>query len=94
MPAVCYLLAGSFSISGFITNNTVGERVRLWEVDAVFHSGDVSYANGYLSNWDYFMDMISPIASKVLYLTTLGLSRWMDGWIDERMIHNICQLID
>ena len=55
----------------------------------MFHSGDVSYANGYLSNWDYFMDMISPIASKVLYLTTLGQSStvgngwiWMDGSMD------------
>jgi hypothetical protein len=57
-------------------------------VDAVFHSGDVSYANGYLSNWDYFMDMISPIASKVLYLTTLGQSSpvysgSIDRWMDE-----------
>jgi len=57
-------------------------------VDAVFHSGDVSYANGYLSNWDYFMDMISPIASKVLYLTTLGQSSpvysgLIDRWMDE-----------
>ena len=54
----------------------------------MFHSGDVSYANGYLSNWDYFMDMISPIASKVLYLTTLGQSSpvysgSIDRWMNE-----------
>ena len=32
------------------------------EIDMVFHSGDISYANGYLSGWDFFLDMVSPIS--------------------------------
>lgn len=46
--------------------------LRQGEVDAIFHSGDISYANGYLSNWDFFMDLISPMAGGAVYLTTVG----------------------
>jgi hypothetical protein len=31
-------------------------------VDAVLLSGDLSYANGYLANWDFFLDSLAPIA--------------------------------
>jgi hypothetical protein len=34
--------------------------------------GDISYAMGYMAVWDFFLNMISPISSKVLYLTTVG----------------------
>lgn len=46
------------------TSNSVADLVLRGEVDAVFHSGDISYANGYLSGWDFFLDMVSPIAGK------------------------------
>ena len=42
------------------------------QVDAVYHGGDISYASGYVAVWDHFLNMISPIASGVLYLTTVG----------------------
>jgi len=54
------------------TNSIYGNWVQTGLVDAVFHSGDISYANGYLANWDFFLDMISPIAGSVMYLTTVG----------------------
>jgi hypothetical protein len=49
-------------------------------VDAIYHSGDISYANGYMASWDFFLDMISPMAGSALYLTTVGNheSDWPD----------------
>jgi len=41
-------------------------------VDVIYHGGDISYATGYLAVWDFFMDMIAPVASAVVYLTTVG----------------------
>ena len=38
----------------------------------IYHGGDISYATGYLAVWDYFLDMISPMARSALYLTTVG----------------------
>jgi len=34
----------------------------------VFHIGDISYANGYLSQWDQFTAQVEPIASIVPYM--------------------------
>ena len=36
--------------------------------DAVFHIGDLSYANGFLAQWDQFTAQIEPIASRVPYM--------------------------
>ncbi|RCV12393.1 hypothetical protein SETIT_2G266200v2 [Setaria italica] len=36
--------------------------------DAVFHIGDLSYANGFLAQWDQFTARIEHIASKVPYM--------------------------
>ncbi len=41
-------------------------------IDVVYHGGDISYATGYLSVWDFFANMMSPVTSGVLYLTTVG----------------------
>ncbi|KAL5201042.1 hypothetical protein ABZP36_035396 [Zizania latifolia] len=40
--------------------------------DAVFHIGDLSYANGFLAQWDQFTAQIEPIASKVPYMVSSG----------------------
>ncbi|KAL6601233.1 hypothetical protein ACP70R_044453 [Stipagrostis hirtigluma subsp. patula] len=40
--------------------------------DAVFHIGDLSYANGFLAQWDQFAAQIEPIASKVPYMVASG----------------------
>ncbi|KAJ4778923.1 Purple acid phosphatase [Rhynchospora pubera] len=41
-------------------------------IDAVFHIGDITYANGYLSQWDQFTAQIEPIASHVPYMLASG----------------------
>lgn len=38
----------------------------------IYHGGDISYATGYLSVWDFYLDMLSPMAGSALYLTTVG----------------------
>ncbi|KAL4569476.1 hypothetical protein LXL04_025114 [Taraxacum kok-saghyz] len=38
----------------------------------VFHVGDISYANGYLSQWDQFTAQIEPISSTVPYMVASG----------------------
>ena len=42
------------------------------EIDAVFHNGDISYADGDQHHWDVYFRKIEPIASTVPYLTTPG----------------------
>lgn len=45
---------------------------RLNEIDFVLHIGDISYAVGDSSEWDEFMNQITPIAQKVPYMTCIG----------------------
>jgi len=54
------------------TAESVGALVQAGEVDAIYHGGDISYATGYLAVWDFFLDMISNVASGAIYLTTVG----------------------
>ncbi|KAI3882152.1 hypothetical protein MKX03_024395 [Papaver bracteatum] len=44
----------------------------LGNYDIVFHIGDMPYANGFLSQWDQFTEMIEPIASAVPYMVASG----------------------
>ncbi|KAL5065602.1 hypothetical protein RYX36_027339 [Vicia faba] len=41
-------------------------------LNSVFHIGDISYATGFLAEWDFFMNLISPVASRVSYMTAIG----------------------
>ena len=41
-------------------------------VDSVFHIGDISYATGFLVEWDFFLNLITPVASHVSYMTAIG----------------------
>ena len=41
-------------------------------VDAVVHIGDISYAVGYLSEWDNFMFQIEPVASAIPWQVAIG----------------------
>ena len=50
----------------------VSAEVQAGGVDAIYHGGDISYAVGFESVWDFFLDMISPMAGSVLYFTTVG----------------------
>lgn len=46
--------------------------MRINDVDVVFHIGDISYATGFLVEWDSFLELISPVAAKVSYMTAIG----------------------
>ncbi|GMN56632.1 hypothetical protein TIFTF001_025742 [Ficus carica] len=53
--------------------NTTDQLVKdLKNYDIVFHIGDMSYADGYLSEWDQFTEQVGPIASKVPYMVASG----------------------
>jgi hypothetical protein len=39
----------------------------------VLLSGDLSYANGYLANWDFFLDSLAPIAGNFTFV-------WLTSW--------------
>jgi len=53
--------------------NTTKQIIKdLENIDMVIHIGDLSYANGYLSQWDQFTEQIEPIASTVPYM--IGMS--------------------
>ena len=41
-------------------------------VDVVMHPGDLSYATGYESEWDRFMEAIEPISARAPYMTGQG----------------------
>jgi phosphodiesterase/alkaline phosphatase D-like protein len=38
--------------------------------DVVFHIGDLSYANGYMSEWDQFQEQVADITARVPYMIT------------------------
>ncbi|KAK4256952.1 hypothetical protein QN277_006607 [Acacia crassicarpa] len=53
--------------------NTTDQLIKdLDNIDIVFHIGDITYANGYLSQWDQFTAQVEPIASKVPYMIASG----------------------
>ncbi|KAK7265560.1 hypothetical protein RJT34_33180 [Clitoria ternatea] len=53
--------------------NTTDQLIKdLENIDIVFHIGDISYANGYLSQWDQFTAQVEPIASAVPYMIASG----------------------
>ena len=41
-------------------------------VDVVMHPGDLSYATGYESEWDRFVEQLQPIAAAAPYMTGQG----------------------
>lgn len=55
--------------------NTTDQLIKdIKNFDIVFHIGDLSYANGYLSQWDQFTSQVEPIASAVPYMVARCLS--------------------
>ncbi|KAK3001823.1 hypothetical protein RJ639_022452 [Escallonia herrerae] len=62
-----YIQPGSLSV----VKALAGE-VSSGNVDSIFHIGDISYATGFLVEWDFFLHLISPVASRVSYMTAIG----------------------
>ena len=49
--------------------NTTDQLIKdLKNIDIVFHIGDITYSNGYISQWDQFTSQVEPIASRVPYM--------------------------
>jgi len=58
--------------ASIFTTKSVGSLAANGKIDGIYHGGDLSYAVGYEAVWDFFMDMITPMASHTLYMTTVG----------------------
>ncbi|WCJ36257.1 purple acid phosphatase 27 [Euphorbia peplus] len=54
--------------------------------DIVFHIGDITYANGYISQWDQFTAQVEPIASSVPYMISSGNHE--RDWPDSGSFYN------
>uniref|UniRef100_A0A803MYF6 Purple acid phosphatase Fn3-like domain-containing protein n=1 Tax=Chenopodium quinoa TaxID=63459 RepID=A0A803MYF6_CHEQI len=52
--------------------DAITEEVSSGNIDSIFHIGDISYATGFLVEWDCFLHMISPFAFQVPYMTAIG----------------------
>ncbi|PNX74507.1 putative inactive purple acid phosphatase 27-like protein, partial [Trifolium pratense] len=50
----------------------IANEVSTNNVNSVFHIGDISYATGFLAEWDFFLHLINPVASRVSYMTAIG----------------------
>ncbi|XP_061353586.1 probable inactive purple acid phosphatase 27 [Gastrolobium bilobum] len=62
-----YIQPGALSVIKAIANDVTSNTV-----NSVFHIGDISYATGFLAEWDFFLHLISPVASRVSYMTAIG----------------------
>ncbi|XP_044488172.1 probable inactive purple acid phosphatase 1 isoform X3 [Mangifera indica] len=62
-----YIQPGSISVVKAMT-----QEIDNGNVDSIFHIGDISYATGFLVEWDYFLNLITPLASRVSYMTAIG----------------------
>lgn len=62
-----YIQPGALSVIKAIAND-----VNSNNVNSVFHIGDISYATGFLAEWDFFLHLIKPVASRVSYMTAIG----------------------
>jgi len=61
-----------FQNRGEIPSVNTTRRLALQNSDAVLHFGDISYAVGFLSEWDSFMKQIEPVACRVPWMASIG----------------------
>ncbi|KAK4419782.1 putative inactive purple acid phosphatase 27 [Sesamum alatum] len=62
-----YIQPGSVSVT-----KAMADEVSSGGIDSIFHIGDISYATGFLVEWDFFLHLITPLASQVSYMTAIG----------------------
>ncbi|KAJ4796151.1 Purple acid phosphatase [Rhynchospora pubera] len=62
-----YIQPGSISVT-----SAINKVLAVNNIDSVFHIGDISYATGFLAQWEYFLDLIEPFASRISYMTAIG----------------------
>jgi len=69
---VTYAVLADMDFESTTTMNNLASLVASQKIDAVIHSGDISYADGYEPHWDVFCRRIQPVASAVPYMVTAG----------------------
>ncbi|XP_059440767.1 probable inactive purple acid phosphatase 27 [Corylus avellana] len=62
-----FIQPGSLSVT-----DAIADEVDSNKVDSIFHIGDISYATGFLVEWDFFLQQIGFVASRVSYMTAIG----------------------
>ncbi|KAJ4778500.1 Purple acid phosphatase [Rhynchospora pubera] len=62
-----YIQPGSTSVASAITRD-----IDTHHIDSIFHIGDISYATGFLVEWEFFLKQIEPYASRVSYMAAIG----------------------
>ncbi|KAK1370470.1 Purple acid phosphatase [Heracleum sosnowskyi] len=62
-----YIQPGSISVV-----SALASEVSSGNINSIFHIGDISYATGFLVEWDFFLHLISPLASQLSYMTAIG----------------------
>ncbi|KAG8388806.1 hypothetical protein BUALT_Bualt02G0163400 [Buddleja alternifolia] len=63
-----FIQPGSVTVIKAIGEEIVSSR----GLDSIFHIGDISYATGFLVEWDFFLHLITPLASQLPYMTAIG----------------------
>eukprot|EP00494_Astrolonche_serrata_P024137 UN24395 len=54
-------------LGALYTMGSIEKRIEEEEFNLLLHFGDISYATGFMSQWDEFMSEIEPIASRIPY---------------------------
>ncbi|XP_078182852.1 nucleotide pyrophosphatase/phosphodiesterase-like isoform X2 [Carex rostrata] len=62
-----YIQPGSISVT-----SAINRIIKVNNIDSIFHIGDISYATGFLAEWEYFLNIIEPYASRISYMTAIG----------------------
>ncbi|KAJ4972210.1 hypothetical protein NE237_005309 [Protea cynaroides] len=62
-----YIQPGSIPVT-----DAMAQEVASGNANAIFHIGDISYATGFLAEWDFFLQQIGSVASRVSYMTAIG----------------------
>ncbi|XP_014521523.1 nucleotide pyrophosphatase/phosphodiesterase-like [Vigna radiata var. radiata] len=62
-----YIQPGALSVIKAIAKDVDSKNI-----DSIFHIGDISYATGFLAEWEFFFHLINPVASRISYMTAIG----------------------
>jgi len=69
---ITYAIIGDLDFEHLDTIANVNSLVASGKVQAVIHTGDESYADGYEPHWDLFFNLIQPWAARVPYMAAPG----------------------
>ncbi|KAM3704205.1 hypothetical protein ACJW31_04G158000 [Castanea mollissima] len=72
--------------------NTTDQLIKdLPNYDIVFHIGDIAYADGYIADWDQFLQQVEPITSTVPYMVASGNHErdWPDSCVIAETLYYV-----